>query len=78
MVTIYESEAKATKLEAIKDIIEMILIVSKVEVKVGEKHVEVTKAPGAKCERCWKYSEEVGNHAEHSTICPRCIDAITK
>ena len=51
---------------------------SKVEVKAGEKHVEVTKAPGTKCERCWKYSEEVGNHAEHSTICPRCIDAITK
>lgn len=78
MVTIYDNEAKAAKLEEIKDIIEMILIVSKVEVKVGDKHVEVTKAPGTKCERCWKYSEEVGNHAEHSTICPRCIDAITK
>ena len=45
------------------------------EVAIG---VKVESAEGEKCERCWKYNEHVGGHKEHSTICPRCIDAITK
>ncbi len=77
-VTVYDSEAKVDALKELIDVLEMVLIVSKVKVEVGEKHIEVTKAPGIKCERCWKYNEHVGEHAEHSTICPRCIDAITK
>ena len=77
-VTLYDNEAKITSLRELKDVLEMVLIVSKVEVKLGEKHIEVSKAPGTKCERCWKYNEHVGEHDEHSTICPRCIDAITK
>ena len=48
------------------------------EYKKEVSKVKVNVHSGVKCERCWKYSEEVGNHAEHSTICPRCIDAITK
>jgi len=77
-VTIYDAEAKVASLAELKDILEMVLIVSQVEIKVGEKHVEVSKAKGTKCERCWKYNEHVGEHEIHATICPRCIDAITK
>ena len=36
----------------------------------------VTAAPGAKCERCWYYSEELGSNAEHPTICPKCTAAV--
>jgi len=39
-------------------------------------HVEVSKAPGMKCERCWNYSELVGKDAEYPTICERCTAAI--
>ncbi len=77
-VTIYDNEQKVASLNEIREVLEMVLIVSKVEIKVGERHIEVSKAPGIKCERCWKYNEHVGEHEEHSTICPRCIDAITK
>ena len=77
-VTIYDDESKVASLELLKDVLEMVLIVSKVEIKVGERHIEVSKAPGEKCERCWKYNEHIGEHDIHSTICPRCIDAITK
>jgi isoleucyl-tRNA synthetase len=38
--------------------------------------VAVTAAAGAKCERCWCYSEELGTVAEHPTICPRCSEAV--
>ncbi|TAJ23946.1 MAG: isoleucine--tRNA ligase, partial [Nitrospirae bacterium] len=38
--------------------------------------VDVRKASGNKCERCWNYRESVGNCAEHPTICDRCVEAV--
>ncbi len=38
--------------------------------------IRVTAAPGAKCERCWCYDEEIGGDAEHPTICPKCLKAV--
>jgi isoleucyl-tRNA synthetase len=34
--------------------------------------VEVAKADGQKCERCWKYSDEIGKNPAHPTLCARC------
>jgi isoleucyl-tRNA synthetase len=34
--------------------------------------IAVTRAEGAKCERCWKYDTKVGADASHPTLCPRC------
>lgn len=34
--------------------------------------IVVSKAQGAKCERCWKYDTDVGKDAAHPTVCPRC------
>jgi isoleucyl-tRNA synthetase len=38
----------------------------------GSVHVEVKKADGAKCERCWNYSTHVGEDKEYPTVCERC------
>jgi isoleucyl-tRNA synthetase len=38
--------------------------------------VEVVKASGTKCERCWNYRDTVGASAEHPTLCDRCVEAI--
>ena len=75
-VIIYVEEKHKEKYDAIKDLLEMVLIVSQVEIMVGEPKVVVEKASGAKCERCWKYNEHVGEDKTHDTICPRCINAI--
>jgi isoleucyl-tRNA synthetase len=65
-----------------------IFIVSKVELAetlegdcyeaegVPGMRIRVTAAPGAKCERCWCYDEEIGSDAEHPTICPKCLKAV--
>ncbi len=37
---------------------------------------EVTKAPGAKCERCWNYSPRVGENPSYPTVCERCLAAL--
>jgi isoleucyl-tRNA synthetase len=36
--------------------------------------VGVSRAKGAKCNRCWNYSSTVGQKAEHPTICARCLE----
>jgi isoleucyl-tRNA synthetase len=38
--------------------------------------VDVAKAEGQKCERCWNYLPSVGKDAEHPTLCHRCLEAI--
>ncbi len=38
--------------------------------------IEVFKADGRKCERCWNYSVEVGNDTVYPTLCERCVPAV--
>ena len=76
-VIIFEEDQKAEELKQLKGILEMVFIVSKVEIKSGLRQIIVEKADGRKCERCWKYNGFIGQDKEHETICPRCIEAIT-
>ena len=38
----------------------------------GGVHIEVKKADGAKCDRCWNYSTHVGEDHAYPTVCERC------
>lgn len=38
-----------------------------------ELSVNVHRASGQKCERCWLYRESVGQSPAHPTICDRCV-----
>jgi isoleucyl-tRNA synthetase len=38
--------------------------------------IDVERARGRKCERCWKFSERVGESSEHPTLCERCLPVI--
>jgi isoleucyl-tRNA synthetase len=38
----------------------------------GGVHVEVKKAEGTKCDRCWNYSTHVGEDKTYPTVCERC------
>jgi len=38
--------------------------------------VAVSRADGAKCERCWNYSIHVGENVDYPTICERCVKAL--
>ena len=44
----------------------------------GKLSFSVEKADGAKCERCWCYSETVGEDHDHPTLCKRCVEQVTK
>jgi isoleucyl-tRNA synthetase len=51
-----------------------LVIVSGVDLQEaeGEVAVEVRRAEGGKCERCWTYSRNVGKLPEHPGVCERC------
>jgi isoleucyl-tRNA synthetase len=55
-----------------------LFIVSQVAVEQGGEglSVEVERAAGVKCERCWKYTLDVGSHAAFPTICAPCAAAV--
>jgi len=38
--------------------------------------VEVLKADGSKCVRCWNYRPSVGATAAHPELCDRCVEAV--
>ena len=38
--------------------------------------VKVERAAGVKCERCWKYTTDVGANAAFPTICGACAQAV--
>jgi isoleucyl-tRNA synthetase len=39
--------------------------------------IKVGKAEGQKCQRCWNYSGSVGENQEHSSLCAKCLQAVT-
>lgn len=84
---IYVDEDKYEEVSALSDELPALLIVSRAEVCVGSDNGEfkgelegvsftVSKASGAKCERCWSYSDTVGKFDDHPTLCERCRNTI--
>jgi isoleucyl-tRNA synthetase len=72
-------KASGAELEFLNEniaILPMIFIVSDVNVEVNdaakEIEVDVGRAPGEKCERCWMYSKSVGEDPKHPDLCSRC------
>jgi len=55
-----------------------ILIVSEFAVDEGSRNIEVKRAEGKKCERCWMHLKSVGKSREHPTLCERCSDVVDK
>jgi isoleucyl-tRNA synthetase len=40
--------------------------------------VEVEKAGGVKCERCWRFVPRTSTDPQTAGICDRCIDALAQ
>ena len=60
----------------------MLFIVSDVEVreKTADDALEISidRAPGIKCERCWRYVPKVSSDPSRPGICERCEDALAE
>ena len=85
-VTLYADSELATRLRALGDELRFVLLTSGAQVAdyalAGEDaqqsellkglKVALHKAEGEKCQRCWHYTTDVGQNAEHAAICGRC------
>ncbi|MCX5702448.1 MAG: class I tRNA ligase family protein, partial [Candidatus Omnitrophica bacterium] len=73
-------ENRYTFLTSLKEELPEILKVSQVAVtKTGKSvsgAIEINKADGQKCVRCWNYSGLIGKDTEHPLICDKCLKAI--
>lgn len=69
----------AAELAKLGDDLKFVMITSKVSVSAGtDLTINVTPSTEQKCDRCWHYrDDDVGRHAEHPTLCGRCIDNVT-
>ena len=80
-VTLFADGELKEFLEGVKDALPEIFIVSAVDVADGEGEVKgdvaglslsVSKAEGEKCERCWKFTRNIGSNPAHPTLCEAC------
>jgi isoleucyl-tRNA synthetase len=78
-VTVTAADPVYSVLMRYREQLRYVFIVSGVKVEQGASGngtggvtVEVSKAPGKKCERCWNYSIHVGEDPEYPTVCERC------
>jgi len=58
------------------DILKEIFIVSQVELKRGVFTVDIIKALGAKCARCWNWQVDTGTSEKFPGVCRRCADTM--
>ncbi len=89
-VTLYVEEEKKALFDSLGEELKDLFIVSECVVKdkkeadgtvhVGENGilVKVEKAEGEKCERCWTYTHDVGEHHGYQHVCARCGDVLHK
>jgi isoleucyl-tRNA synthetase len=73
-----------TTLSKYQEELRYVFIVSKVGVVKTDDaaspaiSVQVFRADGKKCDRCWNYSGRVGEFNRYPTVCERCIEALAE
>ena len=76
----FTSEAY-TEMMKLAESLPEILNVSQIRIvkEEGENHAtwKAVPATGTKCQRCWRYTEDVGLDQQHSQVCARCAEALT-
>jgi isoleucyl-tRNA synthetase len=82
-VKLTASDPVYSVLDAHRDQLRYLFIVSAVTLEpkasgngTGAVTVQVAKADGAKCDRCWNYSTQVGKDAAYPNVCERCAPVI--
>jgi isoleucyl-tRNA synthetase len=68
------AEADLALLQSLNDDLRFVFITSKVTLEAADSlRVAVQASADPKCERCWHYVADVGAHAQHATLCGRCV-----
>jgi isoleucyl-tRNA synthetase len=74
-IVIEAPEAAEALLRATQDLRSLLIAGAVLVRRGGTLRVEVEKAAGGKCERCWNV-RELGVRADHPNLCGRCAGAV--
>jgi isoleucyl-tRNA synthetase len=87
-VVLTADKADLAHLEAHAAELPMLFIVSEVELRAApsdsevhseaQPHVNIVRAAGVKCERCWRYVPSVSSDPAWAGLCGRCLDALAE
>ena len=83
-VTLTATGPIAALLERHREYLPMLFIVSDLTLNFGDVtgadsvHVDVGKARGVKCGRCWRFVPSVRTEPDWSGICDRCVEALAE
>ena len=86
-VTLHATEAVYPVLKDYENQLRYLFIVSSVKLEratagngatAAGVSVEVGKAPGQKCGRCWNYSTHVGENPRYPMVCERCSSILAE
>lgn len=88
-VVLYAPDDYFKLLSGYRDFLPYLFIVSQVELRadrdkkgffeseeVKDLSIDIERAEGKKCERCWNWSPSVGRFKEHPSICERCYNVL--
>lgn len=89
-VTLYADNELAAKLNSLGDELRFVLLTSEANVAdyaaagadaqqsedLKGLKVALRKADGEKCPRCWHYTTDIGQVAEHAEVCGRCVSNV--
>lgn len=88
-LTLHVSDEYFGTLEKLQNEMRFVLITSHADIVLTESQpetcgatelegvwVNIEKAPGTKCVRCWHHREDVGSNTEHEELCSRCVDNV--
>ncbi|HEY7285882.1 MAG TPA: isoleucine--tRNA ligase [Vicinamibacterales bacterium] len=85
-VTLSATPGELPLLERYARDLPMLFIVSEVDVRPaadgavqdeGRPRVTIERAPGVKCQRCWRYVPSISSDPEWAGLCSRCVDALS-
>ncbi|WP_431225622.1 zinc finger domain-containing protein [Serratia sp. L9] len=86
-VTLYADSSLAARLHSLQDELRFVLLTSSASVAPLEDapadaqpsellkglKIAFSTAVGEKCPRCWHYTTDIGQVAEHAELCGRCV-----
>jgi isoleucyl-tRNA synthetase len=75
-VTLSADETRLQLLRKYEPLLSEFFIVSQVQLASGAAKIAVEHAAGQKCERCWYFSEDIGQDQKHPTVCGKCSRAL--
>jgi isoleucyl-tRNA synthetase len=77
-ITLFVTQDKFSLLKTMEEDLKFIFITSTASLQQvaspDEERIMVSASLAQKCERCWHYVDDVGQHPEHPALCGRCID----